>query len=398
MNYDGEIIIGTKLDTDGLENDLESLKKDFQGGKASKKIGENDIGEPLIEGIKFGINKNAYQAEEAMKNALEGLNLQKKMGIVTEEEYYTQLEELRDKYFAKGSLGWWNYTAQIISYETKVYNEQLKKIDDIFDKIDDAANEFDKSVEKSFSQYENKMENLEKREDKFSSRLASSDILNKVTFSIGGDSEAKLIDGKWQKQDANVVVNQLKDLKEEITLLERYESLLNEFSQKENLPKGMFENLKSYGLEQGIDYMSSVLNLTKPQYDEYIADYNKRDSLSDTIAKTVYNDEANTIKEEFLTELSKAFEEIDKDFLQCGLDAANAFGESFSSKMAQILENVKESVKMQIKSIESSFTFSGASKGSDTRIYNLYGSGETTAQKLQAARADAELEKLRGGY
>ncbi len=398
MNYDGEIIIGTKLDTEGIENDLENLKNDFQGGKASKRIGENDIGQPLIEGIKFGIDKNAYQAEEAMKNALEGLNLQKKMGIVTEEEYYTQLEALRDKYFSKGSLGWWNYTAQIISYETKVYNEQLKKIDDIFDKIDDAGNEFDKTVQKSFSQYENKMENLEKKEEKFSARLTGGDILKKVTFDLGTDGESKLIDGRWQKENSQLVVNQLKDLKSEITLLEKYSSLLEEFSNKENLPKGMFENLKGYDLTQGIDYMSAVLSLTKPQYDEYIADYNKHSSLSDGISKTIYNDEATAIKDEFLGELSKAFDEIDADFMQCGLDAANAFGESFSAKMGEILDNVKASIETQIKDIEASFVFDSASKGSDTRIYNLYGSGETTAQKLQAARADAELEKLRGGY
>ena len=39
MNYDGEVIIGTKLDTDGIENDIDNLKKDLADGKSSKRIG-----------------------------------------------------------------------------------------------------------------------------------------------------------------------------------------------------------------------------------------------------------------------------------------------------------------------------------------------------------------------
>lgn len=398
MNYDGEIIIGTKIDTEGLENDLESLKKDFQGGKASKRIGENDIGQPLIEGIKFGINKNAYQATEAMKIALEELNLQKKLGILNDEEYYNELEVLRDNYFAKGTQGWWEYTAQIISYETKVYNEQLKKIDDIFDNIQEVGEQFDKSVEKSVSQYEKKFENLEKKEENFSSKLLNNDLLNTISISFGDKTPSKYVNGAWQKQSADIVSTQLKDLKSEITLLETYSTLLDSFSNKQNMPVGMSDILKSYSLQDGIDYMSAVLALSDEEYNSYIADFNKRDSLSDEIAKTLYNSEAQNIKKEFLEELEEAFENVDEDFLKCGLDAANSFGESFASKISEILENVKTSIQSELESIECSFSVETSSKGSDTRIYNLYGSGETTAQKLQAARADAELEKLRGGY
>ena len=58
LNYDGEVIIGTKLDTDGIKDGLDNLKKDLSDGGVSKRIGENDIGEKLVEGIKFGIKKS----------------------------------------------------------------------------------------------------------------------------------------------------------------------------------------------------------------------------------------------------------------------------------------------------------------------------------------------------
>ena len=98
MNYDGEVIIGTKLDTDGIENDIDKLKKDLADGKSSKRIGENDIGEKLVEGIAFGIKKNAYQATEAMDAAMKELKLKRSVGLVDEEEYYAEMENLRGNY------------------------------------------------------------------------------------------------------------------------------------------------------------------------------------------------------------------------------------------------------------------------------------------------------------
>ena len=66
--------------------------------------------------------------------------------------------------------------------------------------------------------------------------------------------------------------------------------------------------------------------------------------------------------------------------------------------LKEIMENVKALIKTDLESFECSFSVNGSEKGSNTLIYNLYGSGETAQQQLQAARMNSELEGLRGGY
>jgi len=391
LGYDGEIVIGTRIDSEGLKEDLKGIKKEFEGGKISKRIGKDDIGEPFVEGIKVAINNSSYKVKDSVKKVFEELELQKKMGVVSEEEYYNKLEQLRDQYFAKGTKEWWNYTAKIVQYETKVYEDEQRKIEKIFSQLD-------KNVEKSVSSYEKNIEALEKKTESFSSKLFDNDLLTTVSMNFGKGDSSQFIDGVWKRKSADIVMTQLKDLKGEIKILEEYGSLLNEFVNKENMPYGMSELLKGYSAKDGVDYMRAVLSLSDDEYNSYISDFNRKNKLSDDISKIVYNSEAQSIKEEFLKELSENFKSVDEEFLKCGIDAATAFGDSFSQKIGEVLENVKTYIQTELQSIECSFSINEGEKGANTLVYNLYGSGETTAQKLQAARMDAELESLRGGY
>ena len=399
MNYDGEVVIGTKLDTSGIESDIDKLKKNLADGKASKRIGENDIGEKLVEGIAFGIKKNAYQATEAMDAAMKELKLKRSVGLIDEEEYYDEMERLRDRYFEKGSLGWWNYTAEIIEYETKVFNEQQKNLEKTFDEIEKRVAEFDNTVDKSFADYERKMENLEKKEEKFSKKLTGSEFVQKLTFSTGDDEKSVFEDGVWKRKSADEVAYRLNDFKGEVALLSTYNNLLDKLVKKENLPDDILDLLKSTDAEGGIGLMGAILNLSDEDYEKYISDFGARSEISGKIAKTLYNKEAQSIKEEFLTELNEAFGSVNENFIECGKNAATMFGTSFGAKIQEILNSIKATIESELESIECSFSVdvSSSNKG-NTRVYNLYGSGETTAQKLQAARADAELEHLRGGY
>lgn len=391
MSYDGEIVIGTRIDSDGLKQDLKNLENEFKGGKVSKRIGKDDIGEPLVEGIKVAINDSGFKVSEAVKRYFEEVEIQKKMGVISEEEYYKKLEELRDKYLAKGTKEWWKYTTAIVQYETKLYEEEQRQIEKIFD-------ELDKNVEKSVSSYERKMEALEDKKDEFSLKLSNDDLLTKISMNIDGKNMSEFSDGVWKRKSADIVTSSLKDLKAEIKVLEEYKNLLGEFSKKEDMPFEMAELLKSYSAKDGIDYMKTVLSMSDAEYKNYIADFKTKKELSDEISKTVYNDEAKKIKEDFLGELSKNFGELDDEFLKYGIDAASKFGESFTQKIGEIMENVKALIKTDLESFECSFSVNGSEKGSNTLIYNLYGSGETAQQKLQAARMNSELEGLRGGY
>ena len=129
MNYDGEIVIGTEIDTSGAETGIDDLKSKLSEGKVFKRIGKDEMGNPLVEGIKVAINENAYEMTEQMEKAVTELDFQKKMNLISEQEYYEKLEDLRDNYLGKGSEQWWRYTAQIVQYEQSVVENQKKAIE-----------------------------------------------------------------------------------------------------------------------------------------------------------------------------------------------------------------------------------------------------------------------------
>ena len=129
MNYDGEIVIGTQVDTSGAEDGIDELAKLLSNGQVFKKIGRDEMGNALVEGISVAINESAVDMTEQFEKAFTELELKKDMSLVSEAEYYAQLEELRDNYLGKGSAKWWEYTAKIIEGWFKLGVKELKDVE-----------------------------------------------------------------------------------------------------------------------------------------------------------------------------------------------------------------------------------------------------------------------------
>ena len=93
-----------------------------------KKIGE-EVGRYLGEGIAGGLSDSSKLATKAFNGFYERLKYQRDFDLISEEEYYRRLEQLRDRYFAKGTDNWVKYTKQIYAYQEKVINAERKQIE-----------------------------------------------------------------------------------------------------------------------------------------------------------------------------------------------------------------------------------------------------------------------------
>lgn len=407
MNYDGEIVIGTAVDTSGIKAGVDDVGNLLSNGEVFKRIGKDDLGNALVEGISVAIKENAYEMVDKMEKAITELDYKKQMNLVSEEEYYRELETIRDEYLQKGSENWWKYTAEIVEYEQNVVEEQKKNIEkltdlitkNIEDKFDDVAQNADSIIKSSIADYERQMKSLENKKDTLSKKLASYGGLYGTAVFNTGEERSYIENGVWKKDTGALTLIDVTDLKNEISLLEKYRQALEGLSQNENITQDFFDSFTKLGLEDGIKVANSVLSLGTDDIKSYMELWSEKQKISDEISSSLYENEENQIAETLKEKLKEAFGTVDETFMSdSGLKWATSFGESFKNKISEMMEQVKGIISQKISDIEYSISLEKESKGSNTLVYNLYGSGETVADQLKSARANSELERLRGGY
>ena len=80
------------------------------------------------------------------------IDLQHDLGILSDEQYYKELERLRDKYLPKGTQAWWDATQKIIRYRQDAMEEVKRGIVDTFEEMlseaDKALDEIEDKMQK----------------------------------------------------------------------------------------------------------------------------------------------------------------------------------------------------------------------------------------------------------
>ena len=84
----------------------------------------DEVGKYLSLGVAAGIEQNSDEVVKAFDSMLEKLEYKRKFDIISEDEYYTELEKLRDKYLKAGSKEWLSYTEKIYSYQKSAVESQ----------------------------------------------------------------------------------------------------------------------------------------------------------------------------------------------------------------------------------------------------------------------------------
>jgi len=407
LNYDGEIVIGTKVDTEGLEKGIDDVENLLKDGKVFKRVGKDEMGNALVDGISVAIKESSTELSKEVINAFSALELKKKMNVVSEEEYYKELEKLRDNYLEKGTADWWKYTVEIVRYENEVVENQKKNIEklteeiskNIEDKFSDVAQNVDTVMKKSVSEYESKIKAINKNEEKMKDKLSSyGGIYATATFKTGDKEKSYLEDGVWKRKSPDITIVDVNDLKGEIKVLNEYESVLKSIFENKNISKEFFDSFKNLGVEDGIKIAKSILSLSDDAQKEYMSLWNSKNDAADSVSSFMYNEDRILAKNELSSKLKEAFGSVDETFLsEEGQKWASSFGDSFKDKISETMDSVKSIISEKISEIEYSINLD-TEKNGNTLVYNLYGAGESVSEKLKSAKAFSELEKLRGGY
>lgn len=103
--------------------------------------------------------------EEAYNSDKEYLKWRLDMGYITEEEYYSQLQQLRDKYLEENSKAWRSATLEIHKYQVKKDKERFDTLKTEYDAALSALDELDKQHErdKEDADYDKQLAEIDKQ-------------------------------------------------------------------------------------------------------------------------------------------------------------------------------------------------------------------------------------------
>ncbi len=379
-----------------IDEAIENAKK---AGKISSysRITYDELGQPLVDGIKIAINDAKNGMLDTFNTLLKELTYKRDFMIIEESEYYAQLEWLRDNYLIKGSSDWWKYTAQIIEYEqslTLTEQEEAELRQEILDKSLAAKEKYYESVVEAQTKYANK---LKQYGDQF--------------FAIRNVSVSDKTDGV----EARAVLTNYQAYTNRI---KKYQQEMEELKARGIVPEDLLHEITSMGVDEGLEYLTLLNKTSDEALKQYIADREEYLKLCESIAADTIGYQASP---EALDTFTKTMESIfDKaglvlpeNFYNLGETGASDFGEGFMGGLKTIQDQItqgftegfKSSLEEAAQVISDTYAQVTLNMGSQlgnsvtNNINNSFTVGsakQSSAEQISAWRNAQNLERLRG--
>ena len=329
-----------------------------------RRIGE-EVGKYLGTGISGGLLDSSKNANKIFSGFYERLKYQRDFDLISEEEYYTRLEQLRDRYFAKGTDNWVKYTKQIYSYQEKLIKAEQKEIEKLYDSVSDYAIE--------------KLEAILKKQQKLAENLNSfGSFYNVNTVHMNGFTDHYY---------------SLHDLSADIEALERYSRDMNslkERAERLSLSKDasdyLFSNIKEMDTEDALSFMSALLYANDDKFAKYTNMAFDKFNLSNLVSSQQYEEEFSQGIADAYTNmkdmLDKAGYEIPEGFFVSGSISAQKFGEAFILELDNQLAVIRGIIDEFNAGLEISPTSTGDVYNTTNTSYNISstGQGDTVEQ------------------
>lgn len=338
--------------------------------------------------------EDEYQeTQEMFQQELDNLDTMMRLGLISEEQYYQELANYRDKYFKRGTQEWDDYTLKIYENRLMKHKDMLAELEtaekSMFDKLssygslmtEKPKNQLD-SIHPLFELKRNKkgeefyrinpIRNQKKELQKYYDTLSALraregmdsglfDIVKNMSFEesleyakllmrMGDEQFAQYIADWKEKQalskqisddifgkDGELTSNKvLADLDSQTKNIEKYGEALMAVNNRGALPKDFFEMMRDMGVEEGLEYANALLDLSDEDFKAYIEAWERKVSSSQDVAKQLYADEAETL----YNETKNTFEEFISEFLGFGENAGKKFNWGFTQTIKKMLEKL----------------------------------------------------------
>lgn len=347
------IVAGIKQ---GIKNAWNNLKNWFSGlfgdliGIAKKILGIKSpsrefmwIAEMIVAGLTKGIDKYGHLAirgvKELSRNVVDVFKeiipkmakgilsdtrteVQKVVDEMNEELleserfYNEESERLKDSKL-ESDKEYLDNLKEIADKERKLYDARKKDVENLKETIVNAYSDMASEALDSVSE-------LQKTQESFAEKLAGyGDLTYKKTYK--------------NMYKGTITRTFLSDLPEQTEFLEEYYNMLMAVKDRGNVPKEFFSVIRDMGLEEGLEYANSLLELSDEDFANYIREWERKQETAKNISKALYEDEATGLA----TSINDEFDSLKDDMFGIGKDSAGEFGDGFIQQLKFLAHDIR---------------------------------------------------------
>ena len=287
------------------EKRLEEQKKaDEESQKAAEQAAADAI----------AARKAAYSVEKFQ------LEFKLKTNQITEKKYYSELAKLRDKYLDKNSAEWRSAFLETYEYNQKMIQANKDALEQL---LNDASDTTLSALEKIVS-----------ARDSLTAKLTDfNKTFEKVTETI---PETVAIKGDFTittaEHDVETYQMGADSIEDNIKVLEEYGAMLDALKAR-GADESTLSSILNMDIEEGMEFGSKLLNMSDQAWNSYFDSLERLHKTAAEISAKYYQDEVNSLKENFVDKLRSAFDGMTSDMYQVGFDTAKAFVEGWNKQL-----------------------------------------------------------------
>lgn len=287
------------------EKRLEEQKK---ADEEAKKAAEQAAAEAIAA------RKAAYSEEKSQ------LEFKLKTNQISEKKYYSELAKLRDKYLDKNSAEWRSAFLETYEYNQKIVQANKDALEKL---LNDTSDTTLSALEKIVS-----------ARDSLTAKLTDfNKTFEKVTETI---PETIAVKGDFTITTAEHDVETYKmgadSIEDNIKVLEEYGAMLDALKAR-GADESTLSSILNMDIEEGMEFGSKLLNMSDQAWNSYFDSLERLHKTAAEISAKYYQNEVNSLKENFVDKLRSAFDGMTSDMYQVGFDTAKAFVEGWNKQL-----------------------------------------------------------------
>lgn len=312
------------------------------GGKTETTTGTSTGGTTKSTGGTSSSSKTIKTLSDFEK-AIKDLEYQQKAGLISEENYFKERKRLRDTYIEEDSEEWQKHTLELNSAYKKWYDQERADLDykykmgiigeqEYYSELATLRDEFLNEDSEDWRKYtkelydyisEKKEEILNKWKDTADSLKAPNKAFQTLTFHTGEGTET---------------YTTLADLTSENNKLQQYSTLLDKYKERTSgdIPDLVASQLKDMSADDAIKYLTALLNSSDEEFAKQMEDINRNSELAEGISATLLGDEAEELKKSF----EESFGTLPPEFFDFGTESGEEFGKGFEEALDDTLKGI----------------------------------------------------------
>ena len=379
-----------------------AIRAGLSAGGKSAQGDMQQLGEGMMVGVADGIESGSGLAAEAIEQvnssiaAAEQLYLDEKKRLDAEYHQDIYQERLRNAktYEAAERIR----RAERLRLEKAANDEYLENLKAAAQQeksiVDAQVKEIVSMYDAVLKAVESKINAVIKLQEKMEQKLAGTGKL----FDTGVN---KFIGQGENGGDLVADFTKLRDLDEDIALLEKYRDMLTEIKER-GISDDFFTVLRDMSVSDAMRFTEQLLKLSDADFEEYMDAWQRKQETAAAIARELYKDETDQVAKYMADAMAEAGAKIPEGFFENGKQAVEFFGDGFMARLGDVMSNIKSAIASDMQSMMPGVSLAGGTAdGGTTTVYNsptynLLPSGESTAAQIMAIEAARAVERLRG--